>query len=377
MRHLLHSIPACSYSLSQRFWLSLFIAYVTCVPVFAGVPPQEPRSRIDHLIQQLGAPEFEVREQAMKQLIASEDASLSRLRKALENSDPEIVRRARLCIEAIENKRKVASYISDLGNPDPKTRATAAENLMKMGETAQAAVPALIKLLDDEDTHVRTRAADALGQIGPAARAGIPRLQQLLRDTRADPMLQWSAAITLANIGKDAECTVPDLLQLLKADAPLARNGAANALGVLGKSHPDVIPALIAALDDPRDIVQRAAAEALGLIGKEPERCVPSLMQAFKKAKGYRGSSDPRSGILTALGRFAVINKEAIRESIGALYELARDDTEATDGLRSRAVYVLGRMGPEVRDKLEMLATKKGTLVSYAARKILKEFDAR
>jgi HEAT repeat protein len=49
-----------------------------------------------------------------------------------------------------------------------------------MGPAAAAAVPDLIKALDDPVAAVRFPATVALMEIGPAAKAAVPRLQQMM-----------------------------------------------------------------------------------------------------------------------------------------------------------------------------------------------------
>ena len=63
---------------------------------------------------------------------------------------------------------------------DPTVRLKAVEVLGRMGDDAAAAVPDLVKLLDDPDADVRKAAARTIGRIGPAAKAAVPALMQKL-----------------------------------------------------------------------------------------------------------------------------------------------------------------------------------------------------
>jgi hypothetical protein len=76
----------------------------------------------------------------------------------------------------------VAVFQGHRGRPiRPVTaRAVAARALGAAGETAKAAVPALIQALDDGDSGVRGGTARALGRIGETAQAAVPALMQAL-----------------------------------------------------------------------------------------------------------------------------------------------------------------------------------------------------
>jgi len=70
-------------------------------------------------------------------------------------------------LAADEPARKIAVLVEMLGDEEAWLRATAAENLGRMGPAAKAAVPALRKALGDEDRRVRAAAFDALTRIEP------------------------------------------------------------------------------------------------------------------------------------------------------------------------------------------------------------------
>lgn len=114
----------------------------------------------------------------------------------------------------------------------------------KLGPTAAAVVPALIKALRAKDYPVRHAAAIALGDIGPAAVAAIPMLIESTRD-----------------------------------ESPWVRKGAVHALGVLGPATTDVVPALIGALRDESPKVRRLAVLALGRIGPVSKEVIYALIK--------------------------------------------------------------------------------------------------
>jgi HEAT repeat protein len=80
---------------------------------------------------------------------------------------------------------------------DGKGDGMAALALGMIGPPARAAVPELIKLLDNEYMPARIDAAWALGRIGPAAAEAVPRLEAMLKDRE---VLSAAAAEALKNI---------------------------------------------------------------------------------------------------------------------------------------------------------------------------------
>jgi hypothetical protein len=64
------------------------------------------------------------------------------------------------------DEERLPELIAELGNEDPSVRAKAAEELAEHGSRANAAVPALIKVLDDPDPEARSAASAALDALG-------------------------------------------------------------------------------------------------------------------------------------------------------------------------------------------------------------------
>jgi HEAT repeat protein len=77
--------------------------------------------------------------------------------------------------------RTLSEWIADLKAPAPQTRNAAAYEISGMGPAA-AAVPALIESLDDPIAAVRFPVTVALGEIGPAAEAAVPRLLKVMQE---------------------------------------------------------------------------------------------------------------------------------------------------------------------------------------------------
>jgi HEAT repeat protein len=80
----------------------------------------------------------------------------------------------------------LSAIIADLGAQAPLTRVSAAYACAALGPSAKAAVPALLKNLEDENNAVRYSSALALGDIGPDASPAVETLRKLLDDRSDD-----------------------------------------------------------------------------------------------------------------------------------------------------------------------------------------------
>ncbi|MBM4002087.1 MAG: HEAT repeat domain-containing protein [Planctomycetes bacterium] len=76
----------------------------------------------------------------------------------------------------------VPDLVRSLNDRDPEMRFRAAEILGRMGSEAKEAVPDLVAHIDDPELRVRKAAIRALGQIGPASSPAVPALIRVLRD---------------------------------------------------------------------------------------------------------------------------------------------------------------------------------------------------
>jgi HEAT repeat protein len=84
--------------------------------------------------------------------------------------------------------RSLSSWVADLDAAAPYTRNKAAYAIGGMGASAKAAVPALIKVLNDQDAPptVRYPVCVALREIGPEAKEAVPALTAALDDRNED-----------------------------------------------------------------------------------------------------------------------------------------------------------------------------------------------
>ena len=80
----------------------------------------------------------------------------------------------------------------------------------------KAAIPALIKSLDDKNKANRGAAIYALGSMGSEAKAAKPKLVEILQKKQESDENRANAAMALGEMGKDALSVVPILVKILE-----------------------------------------------------------------------------------------------------------------------------------------------------------------
>lgn len=192
------------------------------------------QARIAQTVRKLGDQSFAVREKASAELIGLGRMARPYLKPALQDRDPEVVRRAGRCLGQIESAtgtalplaaarllagRKPAGATPVILNflplaDDELLDAELLAALTAVGFSGGKADPALVAALNDEAPARRGAAALLLGQSGSAEQRTVVR--KLLEDPQ--PRVRLQAAEGLARSGeKDA---VPVLIALL-GEAPL------------------------------------------------------------------------------------------------------------------------------------------------------------
>jgi len=194
----------------------------------------------------------------------------------------------------------------DLDYSDPADREYAADELGARGETAQAAVPELIKALEDREEDVRFRVARALGKLGDIA--AVPALTVALDDTC--PAVRWESAIAIGKLNGAA--ALRDLVEHLGDESAHVRVHVSEAIAKLGDVE-RALPGLIAGLDDLDHDVRFCAAYALVELAPHAGSAVPALTRRL---------SDPearvRAEAACALGRITEAAEPAIPASSDA-----------------------------------------------------------
>lgn len=183
-------------------------------------------------------------------------AAIPALMKALDDADAYVRSRAALALGALGEPAREV-LVAGLHDGNERVRWGAALALGSIG--GEDAVTALVGTLRDPDRDVRQRVAGALGDIGEPA---VPSLLSVLRTD--DEVLRQGAIAALDLVGRPA---VTALVRALRTDDDWrVRRGAAAALGEIGDRR--AADDLIRALDDGREEVRDAAREALGSIRK-------------------------------------------------------------------------------------------------------------
>jgi HEAT repeat protein len=181
--------------------------------------------------------------------------------------------------------------IRQLTDPSARVRIKAADNLGKIGQAAERAIPALLELLSDDNETVRAAAADALGNIG------IPDPQvilSLLAITGDDGHPDYPVVHANASLAKFGAGAVPTLIEAMGSANPRVRDAAHKTLAELGQAAQ---PELTRALESENSAVQRGAAKALGIMGNTAQAVTESPLPGLVRML-ERGSTDAA----TALG---------------------------------------------------------------------------
>ena len=133
------------------------------------------------------------------------------------------------------------------------------------------AVEALSDALADVRFEVRFHSARTLGQMGPTAQAAVPALVRMLSGDTADI---GPSAYALGGIGPAAREALPILAGFLGHENWRVRAACTEALGRIGIEAENVVQRLIQTLNDEDHRVRELAGEALKKIGVSPAATV-------------------------------------------------------------------------------------------------------
>jgi RNA polymerase sigma factor (sigma-70 family) len=203
-------------------------------------------------------------------------AQIQALRKELDQARQEIAQLKRALGQAQEDRRprpllyrgKPAGFwVEQLNDGDPSYRLEAVRVLGIAAARDPKLIKPLLRMLHDEEDRVRVAATHSLGQAGTAA---LPALTARLKEQEPVRSL---AAVALGDIGPEAECAVPALVDVLRAQDTRAREAAADALGKIGPRAKAALPDLVQALKKTRDNRQ--------VIGQAIARIDPSTQKAL------------------------------------------------------------------------------------------------
>ena len=216
-------------------------------------------SGLDHKIEQFLINTVEILEKF------GPDAVISFLVKGLQNEDYCVCVSVAKILGDLgpDAVAAVPALIKTLREKDERVSAAAAEALKRI---RSCAIPFLSRaLLDDDcDWKARLNVVWVLSDIGPDAKAAVPALIKALEDD--DESVRTAAARALGNIGPAAKEAVPSLILALRDDEWSIREDTAEALGKIGPAAKEAVPYLQKALHDPEEEVRASATKALTLI---------------------------------------------------------------------------------------------------------------
>ena len=195
-----------------------------------------------------------------------------------------------------------------------EVRTRAALACAEFGPDAKELVPVLITALDQKDEHVRAAVAQALGSIGASAQAAVPALTRVIAAKGNDEQAVWTtvhAADAIRKIGLPSQAAVAALAYIIaRAD----RRGfgspsrlAAIALGEFRAQARDAVPVLVAVLNRrtvARD-VRREVATALGKVSAAGDKhAIAVLLGAAELGSGavHVSQDDAANGVGDAVG---------------------------------------------------------------------------
>ena|GEM_PF-363128 len=250
--------------------------------------------------------------------ITKSDAAIPALIKALEDSNFDIRYSAVIVLEKIGSDAAIPALIKALEDSNFDIRYSVAGALRRID--SDVAVSVLIQALENSYSDVRRIAASALGQIG--SDAAIPALIKTLE--QSDYRMRRIAASALGQIGSDA--AIPALITALENSNSNIRWRAASALGQIGSDA--AIPALIKALEDPNSDIRWRATEALAKIGSDA--AVTALIKSDFEVR------------ISAVNALAKIGSDV---AIAALTKFLEDSNYE---VRISAVNALAKIGSDV-----------------------------
>ena len=244
----------------------------------------------------------------------------------------------------------VAELIAALQDPDPRTRAEAADELAAGKTAAEAGVAALGRLLTDADAGVAAHAGAALAQLNPKDSRGFATLEHTL--TGKEATVRLAAARLAGNVGSGAAPLVVVLEKCLGDENVRVRRAAAGALGAVGPKAGAAVPALAGMLDDSH--VRIAAIDGLGGIGPAAAAAAPKIATFLKD------SDEPVQW--AAARALARIGGPEARAAVPVVIELmGRSEKSYYNG-----TLLLATMGGQAKEALGFLAKRNDDLSSFA-----------
>jgi len=255
-------------------------------------------------------------------------------------------------------QQSIAPSIKNLGSPDPRVRAAAADQLGNLVADDPTAVRALIERLADADTTVSNHASGAIKRISHSNPRVLPVMISALKHTNSK--VRYSVVALIANVGPAAISAVPSLIGAAKDDESKVREYAIRTLQQIAPSDPAAVDAFIAALQDASIAVREEAAIGLMTTLVPDQRVINALAALLERDDHI----EVRRCVMGALG-----NKgKAAAPVVPLLVSLLKSSDHA---LRLETIRTLGIIStPDsgaVPALLGALKDKDGQIREYAA----------
>lgn len=242
------------------------------------------------------------------------------------------------------HKKDVEFLIEKLERGDLDDRDRAAGAVGRIGEPAQAAVPALIRVLEDEISWTRRNATGLLDPIKPSPSNQKPKA---VTEEFSREMVRRAATWAFGQIGSPAIDAIPVLLLALKDPDWGVRSNAAKSLGQIGKQDIALLPDLVRAMNDESWGVRVNAAYAVYRTDRSKwDIVLPLLTEALNHEK-----SSIRSDAVDVLGDI----KAPIQDVMPLLVKALNDENAS---VRRGTPAALGKIGdpaavPVLREALQ------------------------
>jgi HEAT repeat protein len=234
----------------------------------------------------------------------------------------------------LPRKAAVPALVEALTSMDYSLRNAATTALRKIG--AAAVEPLLEELKPDRRSEFRLATVQALGNLGPQAKAAVPKLLRALEEE--NPSFNAAVITALTQIGISQPAAVPALLSALNTPEVSTRETLVNALARVGEP---AVEELRGALKSKQGLVRAGAAKALGRIGRPAQRVLSDLTQAMQdRDQSVSFAATVAWGTLVPIAPPTSMDAK----SIEALLEGVKNADYLT---RQEALGVLGRVVPE------------------------------
>jgi hypothetical protein len=280
-------------------FFSLIILQLSIFSGFNVASAASDEPDIKTLIEDLNAPDVNVKAASVKALVEAGEPAVEPLIKVLNSKDPEIRENAAITLGKIKDERAIDPLIKLLTDEKWEVESAATSALVEIGEPA---VEPLVFILQDKngDVFLRMKIIAVLAGIKDER-----AIQPMIRVLKEEPELQADLGYHLGLMGEPA---VKPLIQLLDDDDPEVRVRAAEALGRLGDDR--AIGALTDALSDKDETVRVFAKMGLESIEAQKKN---TLIATYGKEREFYIEDQRREWY----------------NQLNTIYTLARDSMEA------------------------------------------------